>query len=297
MFTHTFTSPGTYTLKVAAENSIPADYDLSNNSASATINIKSADNINYYAEAGDSQYTYTSQTSDTEYQNGQMVYLNNNQYSESGWMQYSYISFNQTGPLAFPLSATVTEAADASPATASANFANITADSTYSYQCHPTAVCAQSQAVRSDANYRLFISVWSVNDTVNGNSAGFSGQLDREAGDVTYISNQAYCQWWSTADAPCPGNTSYYTSNQTDTWGTVRLGFGTQDIIQFSMTDAGGNVYSASPIIPLSNAPQSFQQPYTCSNWGTADSGNYGSSCSGSNYTSTGTWGSVTWPQ
>lgn len=296
MFTHKFTAAGNYDLKVAVENVVPADYDTTNNSTTATINITSPDNLEYFADANDQAFSDTTQSGFTEYHGSQMIILNNEQDSQNGWTQHSDIGFDHATPLTFPISASITESSDGSSASLTGNFPNVDADWSFSFQCG-AATCSQAQAARTDNGFLFFVFTWSTTDSIAGISGGFSGQVSRDAGDVTFISTQAYCQWFDASSAPCPDNTQVYTTNNEQVSGT-RLAFGSQDMLQFAMTDAGGNRYTANPIIPLAPYSSQQQQPYTCSDFVSSfDPTFYGTMCSGYSNTSTGKQGSVSSPQ
>jgi hypothetical protein len=295
MFTpRSFPSPGTYNLKVAVESVTPADYDTANNSATATITIASADNLGYTATASDYQLNDSSQETATEYFDGQVVYFNGTQASDSGWQQYSDLLFaKQSGLLVFPVNATMAESSGGSGL--NGNFANITADSTSTSQCTPSATCSESWSWRQNGEFSLFLDVKTVSDTIAGTSGSFSGEVQRNDGDVTYLSAFAFCTW--SADPQCPGDAVYIQNQPNQQASGTRLPFSTAatDMLQFAMTDAAGTQYSANPVIPLSSSVLQSQQPWTCSNEAiTADLSL--TSCSSINKSSVGVAGSVTSP-
>lgn len=300
MFTHQFTSAGSYDLKVAVENVAPADYDTTNNSATATIKIASPDSLNFSADASDLQVNMFSQQDVTDFFGAQIVDFESDQVTSTGWMQASTLNFSQNASFNFPFSALVTESSDASSTSLSGNFPLVSADTSTTCQFGP-ANCTETRASRSDGGFLLSVSSKVTVDSIAGNSASFSGQVLRNAGDVTFISTQAICDW---SDPSCPGDAQYYVVNNFATGpgpggnpAGTRLAFGTRDILQFSITDAGGNHYSVNAVIPLTATTNVSQQPNSCMDFPGFDPSFHTSSCSQSSNQTTIKQGSIKSPQ
>ena len=299
MFTHQFTSAGSYDLKVAVENVAPADYDTTNNSATATIKIASPDSLKFTADASDMQVNTFSQQDVTDFSGAQILDFESEQDSGTGWMQSSSLKFSQNSSFSFPFSAVVTESSDGSSTSLSGNFPLVTADTIAMCQFGPPN-CTETRASRSNGGFMLFVSSKVTVDSIAGNSASFSGQVLRNAGDVTFISALAMCDG---SDPSCPADAQYYVVNNFSMGpdggppAGTRLAFGTRDMLQFSVTDADGNHYSVNAVIPLTTTTNTSQQPNSCTDSSDFDPNFHTLSCSQTNNQTTIKQGSVSSPQ
>ena len=280
MFVYTFTAAGTYNLKVAAENVMPIDYDTSNNSATATITITSPSNLDYTADATDSQINNSLQETETTYNGTLVTFFSSFGMTKQGWAQGSDLTVSKSVSLTFPISSSITESSDGSTNTLSGNFAIPAPDaSTYGAPSpcapplSPTATCTQSISFYADGWFMLELTLTNVADSIKGNSALFSIELSRNAGDVTFASTSAFCDITSAPGTVCPDNASYFSNSTPDAFGGPRIAFGTQDMFQFAMSDTSGSHYSTNVVIPLtSSTDTSGSQPPSCSDDGLSPS-------------------------
>lgn len=257
-FTHKFDTTGTKVLEVAITDVVPGDYDLSNNAASATIEIVSASAPFYYwANAGNYRWDYSGRN-DGWYRHDDGTYASasdwNSTYASHGWHEYAYLGGWSPVRLTFPL-AQVNLAGVADGATVhSTSFQNLSPDWTWSW-----GDGSEEGVWRFDpASYTYFyLYSWSWS-----NYAGTSTGYQRYAGEVTYFS-AGYSHYWYRYDGG--SYEGYYTWNYDYNYG---YGTGwpmnaTYDF-NFDVTDANGVVLQATPHVDLQPFNYDYDQGYTC---------------------------------
>lgn len=307
MFLHTFTAVGNYELKVAAENTLPADFDTSNNSATATITITSPTiPLDYKADATDQQINKTMQFIQAVYNGDQLETFQSMQQTQTGWSQASDLTVSKSLLLSFPIGANVTESSngsstDGSVTSLSGNFAiaapdNWSAPSPCAPPLPATSACTQSRTFYADGWFTLQLNLTNISDSIAGNSGNFSIEVSRNAGDVTFLSTSAFCSFSDPPEGTCPANAVYFTNASPDAFGGPRIAFGTQDVFHFAMSDAAGTQYSADVVIPLTSSGNSSNAPAesTCAGFVPSPAS---PSCSGSVDNSVTKQGAVPSPQ
>jgi hypothetical protein len=242
-FAYTFTMVGTHKLHVDVVNVRPADYDMSNNGADATINV-----VQDFAFSGAvSDGTYT-----TSYREQVLDASSNVLYEQNSSASGSSHSVTITGAwgqvMTFPLAALSVTETSAGATWTVVNLNNLAGQATSA-----GATCAAG----SDATGSSWVTLCSSS---GGGSPTSQITVSEFAGDVTYHSDMA-----------CRQTSSFYDCADGYTWnsdGTGNSGVrhpldGTMTA-QLSVTDAAGQTVQGSPVIALQPYATAQDQALTC---------------------------------
>ena len=266
VFSHTFTSTGTKHLEVKAEGVTPGDYDLSNNSAAASIDIVplSSSELNYNFQVVDMDNDLRSHSNNKLYINGVLQSERDEDFHAQGWTQN--ISFyGWTGRMiSFPINVSHQETNDGASVFTN-SYSNLT----------PTSVIDASDGTTRFISYNVwrydpvtahYFNLYTnatIDIATGGRTETTFFSSNRQAGDVTYYSS-GYEKFWDSYS----GEEFFYTWNTTDVsragW---RIPMGMRYGINLSLTTGDGSTYTASPEVTLSSFDNSGQQPYTCFDW------------------------------
>lgn len=280
-FSHTFSTTGTHSIQVTAASPVPGDWDLSNNTASATITISAANAEHATALFLDSNVNAPRQQTQT-YQvscQGNTVYSYSNSFGSSVHLQgastllqdYGCTGSTKAASWQVPVSISYTESMDGTQLYSFSD-SGLSALAT-SLAVVPFAICsstAESVVAQYGSNltngHFEYIGYVQYLDSA-GNpvySLQFVG-VQREAGDVTYFSHGYQCSWWSNCSNPA----DYYSWNTAvgTAWGTM-LPVGSTWGSSIAAQDASGNTLAANLSAPLTSTQQSAIVPSTCVNTG-----------------------------
>lgn len=232
-FTTTFATTGTKNVVVSATNVVPGDWDLSNNSASTTIQIVDpVVSLGYYAGAETYHYAYNYASSYSS-----SYYYNSGTSSGSGTSDYAdaYIEgYTTRHKFQFPVQLS----------------ANVTADGTSILQNTATTLTPQF-----DNGYYTCSSSYAA-----GNSAGACSADDGSFSyayyeaykeDVTYYDQGVNCSYY--------GCSSYsYIYNISVSGALTTYDIGSSDQFTLDVVDAGGTTYRAASAA-VATTPFSYQ--------------------------------------
>jgi hypothetical protein len=308
-FVYTFKSVGSHTIAVTASNVVPADWDTNNNSSSATIDITDPITAEHaYAAFSDNNggFPFIRTTSYQQWNSGNLVIDSSQTNGNSGHAQDSSIQFRSFGcagstnavPWQFPVNVTYTETMDGQPVY---SYKDAISGSSTSYsgffepKCGGTAVSETVEVGSSnqDDHWNYLYSTQYLDSAANVLEFNQTIEIERMAGDVTYLSYGYQCYYWTPY---CDGQQSppdYYIWNTTthNPSGSF-VPVGSTWVPSVATLDAAGNTFSGSISVPLSTSQQTNIQPNTCTMYGPDSSGLAYQLCSSYNYNYTLTQGS-----
>lgn len=310
MFSYKFTGTGTHSIQVTAANVTPADWDTSNNSASASISVVSPTNLpHYYASFGSETggFPYQYQFSEQIASGSTLIENVSETQSTVGKVQGSSLGgwTSQCGngsvqPIQWPINFSYSEAMDGTPAYSFTD--TLTSPTQYAGTFSPIAICTDAngnvlygtsfieyQSYDNPGDHLAFVDTFTYYDT--SNNGVFVQNLvsgDRVFGDVTYMSQGFQCYYWSSQSGNCanfgaPGDYYMWNSTTTQSYG-VWENPGSIWSATVSAQDANAVTWSASASVPLRSDTYSEVLPYACTTSG-PDSGGYTyTNCVGYNY-------------
>lgn len=263
-FSYQFTTVGSHEIKVTAANVNPGDYDLTNNSATASIEIVSPETkLNYYMSAWEEkwyrsyksygQYSY----SDGTY--GQFQdwgYENLESYEQSGM----YMSAWGNSAASFPLQLTTKESSDGS-LLATRDITIASPDWSYNDGY-------SSQACASRYNDGLYFSMCS--STYGGQSYTNLWYQHYSGKAIYYSKNWSY--YWDTNGNVY--NNYYWSNNSSSTWGNGQTAdYGATAKLELTM-DSPAGTQTATAEATMSDWNDyyywywyGYNQPLTCSEY------------------------------
>ncbi len=225
-FSHTFSTAGTHSIQVTAANPVPGDWDLSNNTAAASITISAANTEHATALFLDSNVNgpLQKQTYQLSYQ-GNAVYSYSSfgssvhlQGSSTLLQDYGCTGSTNAASWNLPVSISYTESMDGTQLYSFSD-SGLSASGP-SLAVVPFPLCsstAESVVAQYGSNLKndhfAYIGYVQYLDST-GNplySLQFVG-VQREAGDVTYFSHVYQCSLWSNCSNPA----DYYSWNTSD---------------------------------------------------------------------------------
>jgi len=266
VFTHTFSSAGTKQLEVKAEQTAPAEFDSSNNTAQGTIVIGpiSVSELNYNVQILDFDDDFRSHVYEKRFFNGVLQSEREEDFSAKGWQQQANF-FGFTGRMvSFPLNISHHETNDGT-GVFSSGYDNLTPTSVIDASDGTTRFISYN-VWRFDSStgyhFNLFTNATIILATgVRTETTFFSS--NRQAGDVTYYS-AGYERFWDGFS----GEEFFYTWNTTDVMRAgTRIPFGTRYGIKVQLTTGDGTMYTASPEVILNTFDNSGQEPFSCFDW------------------------------
>jgi len=273
-FSYIFSGAGTHSIDVSAANPVPGDWDLSNNTASATITI-STDNAEHgFASFVDaSAQASTTVTAQAAYQ-GNTVFNYSKTIGSSAEAQATYsqiVSYGCTGATnatswQVPVDISYTESMDGTQKIA---FTDTGLNAIGTSVAGSFPICNSTAASLVTQNGSTFITdhfdyIGSRQYLDSAGNPLFSLQVvtvERQAGAVTYFSSGYQCSWWKNCSNPA----DYYawnTSTQTIS-GTV-LPVGSTWESSIASKDASGNTFAGILTVPLNSSAQAHVQPTAC---------------------------------
>jgi hypothetical protein len=243
-FSHTFAATGQHALRVDVGNVTPGDYDMSNNSGNAMVEV--ASEVAFSGDAYDATYAGTSANEVLD-SAGNVLYRNDSSWS--GVIQSISVTANWPVPVAFPLAAVSGTATSAGATWPLVGVGNVAADSSDATQ----GTCA----ARSDTTGFNWITVCT---TGSDGSGATTVNVSSFAGDVTYHSEGACQQTTSFQD--CESGFTWNNSNNSQF--ATRHTFAGSVTISLSLSDAAGTTLQAAPVIPLAAYTSQNDVPPTC---------------------------------
>lgn len=254
-FSQAFTTPGTYTIKVAAVGVTPGDWDASNNQAETTITIvePSQPITNGYMQAEQSTYNYYHRY----YRDGGYYYYSyNGERWENRDISQVYLSAWKQGgaPIVQEVKATIFRNGALDHQAAMSPNQTWSYDNGYSYNNCGTYV----QDVWNGSSYahsadRFQMCSSGTHGDPNGGSTSYYYQQFN--GTVTYYGwEQNYYYYYG-----------YYTWNQHDTYGSgTSAGWNANDVIRLKIdfTDASGTAHTADRSVTLNDRSGDVNQNY-----------------------------------
>lgn len=266
VFTHTFGSAGTKQVEVRAEGITPGDYDLSNNYAAGTIDIRpvTTAELNYNFQVVDGDDNYRAHINEKRYFNSVLQVEHEEDFSAQGWQQLLYF-YGWTGRMiSFPINISHQETNDG--ATVFSNtYSNLTPTSVIDASDGATRFIAYNvwRYDPSTAYYFNLSTTASINLATGARTEMTAFSSNRQAGDVTYYS-AGYERFWDAYT----GEEFFYSWNTTDLmragW---RIPIGTRYGVNVSLTTGDGSIYAAAPVATMNTFDNSGRQPTTCFDW------------------------------
>lgn len=253
-FSYEFGAVGKHTVTVTAANVVPGDFDPSNNSASATIEITSPDDpLNWSATVNDtrsSSGSYYKHWSDPTQPDPDYLTESSTQSRQETTCLWG------TSPsyLQFPLTISSTESSGSSQIM-SIQDSNVAPDSSFDYVYSNGNRHAEACVTDYGADYS-WVSLCSSTQTWNGATYNLTTLTSaRDAGEVTYHSD-GYCYVHSWG---CGWTRNYDSSTTKGTLFDVSAG------VQFDLTitDATGATLHAAPFVPVQAESYSSGSPDT----------------------------------
>lgn len=250
-FQHKFTSVGSHTIRVEVSGVVPADYDPSNNSKTAAIEVTQSAPVYYWSgvydvnyDSSDSVDLYITQTSTPDYHRDE---------NSHGWYRGEGLwAFSPAPMSALPDSGTF------SSKTGSTDLG--TATFTYPWRRSYSWGSNTMSYGWDFSNY-----TWSYFWTWSWNGQGWSWfGVWRDAGDVTYHSD-GFCML---NDWRCGGSYSWNRDSH-DTFGNqTRIGADAPYSQHFVLQAAGSSLFDLSPTMTVRPVSWEWSQPYSCYyNW------------------------------
>lgn len=291
-FEHLFAAAGSHDIKVAAENVDPADWDVSDNAVSGSIDIISSLPLAYTAAFSDITTTFAG------HQEGSVASPDGSTHVFS--YDTSSVARNQSASLAggaavgvsFPLAhLRVSESADGAAPIQSISADGVPFD-TFDLTTDGVFDYAVSCANLSDSTGTAFLQVCNtlaaeIATGVRSESTGIS--YNRFAGEVTFHSEGFDRYTYS------DGTGEDFTFNDTGTKGSPPAYTATSSFGFDLLVDDGTRSFVASPVVPLAPVSTSDSQPLACDDWTDPD-GTTSHFCSSFSSASVGYAGLVTAP-
>lgn len=286
-FTQVFNSAGTKTLEVRASDVVPGDYDLTNNSATQTIEIVSASAPFYFsAYAQDITYNNTGRSEGwSRYNDG--TYASDSDWNYSwdykGWYQQGGLWGWSPTSMTFPLTSVDLKQSTGGATANSWNFTNMAAD--WSWDDGAGNRNAAVWRWDPDTYSYFYLNSWNWTDGTN-NYGGTWTNYYRYAGAAVYLSSGYYRYWYQYNGGSYSG---YYTFNDwSGSWGQ-QWTFGPDYTFDFTVTDATGTVLDAHPTVTLQPYNSTWDYPFSCYDY----SWSWGEShyCNEYHYQQTGVYG------
>lgn len=285
-FTHSFDSPGTYTVGVAAANVNPGDWDLSNNSASASITITQPGQPIANGFMSAAEYDVQNQ-GEGESVNSSYPYNYSSHYAAS--YSYAYMSGWDSGIPAGQLQRIdVTLSANSM----TNHTASLTPSASRTYDDGDNySFCASYSQDTWDGSHYVSEGDYASMCTYGSRSGGWGSAnyyYERVTGDVTYYGNDTYCGYYG-CNSYAWNYDSMYGNGASYGWtagSSVRL--------QVDFVDSNGSSHTADHAATLQDYSQyvNYSQPEVCyADYYYGGSYCYSNSSSGQYFA-----GGVSWP-
>lgn len=283
-FSYTFTTPGSHTVQVNATNVVPADWDLSNNSASGTINVISLNSniaesgsVTFFDQTGGFPVSHT--TSTQIFLGGTLENSYGSTSGSSGEQQNAATRFDsggcvgstKAGTYQFPVDVTYTESMDGAQAFSAKATAATGVTRTFvsgaGFSCGTAAHFVRQTGFGVADQFSFAISSGTYYDS-SSNPIYVMQHIEsyRTAGDVTYISTGFQCDLFGSCDN-APTNYYYWNTPSQSTSGTL-VPVGSTWVPSITATDAGGRGFGGSLSASLFSTKTNTTTPDPCSTTG-----------------------------
>lgn len=203
-FMASFTGSGNKTATVTVESVVPGDDDLTNNSASVTVNVSQANDFYFGADAWEvdyrnfaQQYDFTATSSDNS-----LNYSDHQEYTYNGRYQGAYAYAWMTNAVAFPLAHLEISHASGGNALGGLSYDDLPADYTNAYSFDDSYwghySVSNSYVTRFAAVGNAYVQVYTVSAVWTGGTVPAGGwaytQLSssRNAAEASYFGRRAY---------------------------------------------------------------------------------------------------------
>jgi hypothetical protein len=270
-FTHVFTSPGTYQIKVGLGNIRPGDYDASNNEITGSLVITQPnDTLNYSASFSDEESSTASKFDHKlQYNDPQSGYLDTYGFetSTASATQQAYLSGSAPHYSSFPYDVAVGETG-ASGSSLSSTISGIASTGSFNFDFGPfTYEFANGFGADPTQNVRVYLSNFKISDGTGILFGGTSITYERFAGTVTYHSSN-YAKYWYKQDGVQHDLYDYTVNEDTTTSNGQRLTVGAQHSIVLALSSADEQIFTASPVMDIVATSFSFITPGSgCTTW------------------------------
>jgi hypothetical protein len=283
-FTHTFTTSGTFAVKVTLENVAPADWDSQDNAKTIYVGIRQPDsNVGYEARVGEGLWDESRRWSHKKYLGSTLVYNDTGESTTKGWGQRAFIGFVSTSQApVFPISIAFSESSDAAETGISTSFPDRPAlPPDRSYNCSTaTKTCRTDEIYRLDKGYQFHIYSYSSLDHGTGQMTVYvSGSAARDSAHIVYVTGRYACGYGEYASCAEYDGAYYLAPTQTSLWGGNPFPIGTEQHLVLVITDAVGGVFKAVARVPIIMSSKQIDEPETCAPFNDPVSGLWGNDC------------------